>query len=224
MIQLFENFEMIINVMALIILIICVWKGYKDGFALSLYDLVSFVLILFIAYSVAISLASVLPLVPRSVLTQLTIANNELLDMMINVALFYLINLLVWFLIVFIGLKVLSLLLRQVLKAFKNIPLLGKCNQYLGVFFGIIKTYLLILLMGWVFSLPVFTNGTAMVNASVIAPINNISKEVFTSLNKAYDLSSIIKKSSESMSEFAQLSQEQIDQLIQEAANLFVEE
>lgn len=224
MIQLFENFEMIINVMALIILIICVWKGYKDGFALSLYDLVSFVLILFIAYSVAISLASVLPLVPQSVLTQLTIANNELLDMMINVALFYLINLLVWFLIVFIGLKVLSLLLRQVLKAFKNIPLLGKCNQYLGVFFGIIKTYLLILLMGWVFSLPVFTNGTAMVNASVIAPINNISKEVFTSLNKAYDLSSIIKKSSESMSEFAQLSQEQIDQLIQEAANLFVEE
>ncbi len=224
MIQLFENFEMIINVMALIILIICVWKGYKDGFALSLYDLVSFVLILFIAYSVAISLASVLPLVPQSVLTQLTIANNELLDMMINVALFYLINLLVWFLILFIGLKVLSLLLRQVLKAFKNIPLLGKCNQYLGVFFGIIKTYLLILLMGWVFSLPVFTNGTAMVNASVIAPINNISKEVFTSLNKAYDLSSIIKKSSESMSEFAQLSQEQIDQLIQEAANLFVEE
>lgn len=224
MIQLFENFEMIINVMALIILIICVWKGYKDGFALSLYDLVSFVLILFIAYSVAISLASVLPLVPQSVLTQLTIANNELLDMMINVALFYLINLLVWFLILFIGLKVLSLLLRQVLKAFKNIPLLGKCNQYLGVFFGIIKTYLLILLMGWVFSLPVFTNGTAMVNASVIAPINNISKEVFTSLNKAYDLSSIIKKSSESMSEFAQLSQDQIDQLIQEAANLFVEE
>lgn len=224
MIQLFENFEMIINVMALIILIICVWKGYKDGFALSLYDLVSFVLILFIAYSVAISLASVLPLVPQSVLTQLTIANNELLDMMINFALFYLINLLVWFLILFIGLKVLSLLLRQVLKAFKNIPLLGKCNQYLGVFFGIIKTYLLILLMGWVFSLPVFTNGTAMVNASVIAPINNISKEVFTSLNKAYDLSSIIKKSSESMSEFAQLSQEQIDQLIQEAANLFVEE
>ena len=224
MIQLFANFEMIINVMALIILIICVWKGYKDGVALSLYDLVSFVLILFIAYSVAISLASVLPLVPQSVLTQLTIANNELLDMMINVALFYLINLLVWFLILFIGLKVLSLLLRQVLKAFKNIPLLGKCNQYLGVFFGIIKTYLLILLMGWVFSLPVFTNGTAMVNASVIAPINNISKEVFTSLNKAYDLSSIIKKSSESMSEFAQLSQEQIDQLIQEAANLFVEE
>lgn len=224
MIQLFANFEMVINVMALIILIICVWKGYKDGFALSLYDLVSFVLILFIAYSVAISLASVLPLVPQSVLTQLTIANNELLDMMINVALFYLINLLVWFLILFIGLKVLSLLLRQVLKAFKNIPLLGKCNQYLGVFFGIIKTYLLILLMGWVFSLPVFTNGTAKVNASVIAPINNISKEVFTSLNKAYDLSSIIKKSSESMSEFAQLSQEQIDQLIQEAVNLFVEE
>ena len=219
MIDLFSGFEMVINIGAIVILAICLFGGFKDGFVLSLFDLVSFIIVIFVAYSASGTMATIFPLVPESLLGVLSLTNDPMLDAMINTVIHYLINLLVWFIILMLVLKLLTFFIRPFLKSFKKLPILGKFNSLFGGVIGLVKAYLLVLLMGWVISLPVFSNGTSMVENSVIAPINTISKEVFTSLNQAYDISGIIKDASQGISEFAELSQEQIDQLIIDAAN-----
>lgn len=149
-----------VNIGLLVLLVLLMVAGFVRGFLLSLIDLVGTFVMLLIAYFVSPILAT-----NFAIITDLQIdVGAEALSLLITER----INELFWFVVVFIIGMIVILFLKPVVKVVCSIPLIKQINQVLGLILGAVKGYILALILIFVLSTPLVTNGREVVENTVL--------------------------------------------------------
>lgn len=156
-----------VNIGLLVLLVLLMVAGFVRGFLLSLIDLVGTFVMLLIAYFVSPILAT-----NFAIITDLQIdVGAEALSLLITER----INELFWFVVVFIIGMIVILFLKPVVKVVCSIPLIKQINQVLGLILGAVKGYILALILIFVLSTPLVTNGREVVENTVLIHLEESS-------------------------------------------------
>ena len=151
-----------INLILLVLYLIGIIVGYKNGLILQIIDLLFNVVALFIAYFVSPILAAHFPLVKLDeVYTALNI--NALIDMLIYIV------------IVFIILKIIYLIIKPLFAFVSKIPLLGFINRIGGALMGVVNATIIVLLFCMLLNMPVFKNGNEIKNGTYLKVVDSLS-------------------------------------------------
>ncbi len=151
-----------INLLLLVLYLIGLIIGYKNGLLLQIIDLLFNIIALFIAYFISPILASHFPLVKLDeVYTALNI--NTLIDMLIYIV------------IVFILLKIVYTLIKPLFVSVSKIPLLGLVNRIGGALMGIINSTIIVLLFCMLLNTPIFKNGSEIKNGTYLKVVDSLS-------------------------------------------------
>ena len=208
-------FSVVVTIIALVMIIFSVIKGFKDGLVLSIYDLFSLLISLYIAYICSGTLAVDLAIIPDNVTNGITIVPNEIFNEMITLVINYFINWIVWFIILSIALRIILHFIRKIFKGIDKIPVVKTINEYAGGIFGLIKSIIMILIMGYVLSLPIITNGVQIRQQSLIEPLVELSRTSFSFIDESLDISETLNALATGLTDFSELSASQLDTLIQ---------
>ena len=157
-----SSYFIYINLVLLVLYLIGLIVGFKNGLILQIVDLLFNVIALFIAYFVSPILAAHFPLVKLDeVYTALNL--NTLIDMLIYIV------------IVFVILKILYLIIKPLFASVSKIPLLGFINRIGGALMGIVNATIIVLLFCMLLNTPIFKNGNEIKNGTYLKVVDNLS-------------------------------------------------
>jgi len=169
-----SNLFLYINIFIAILYLFLIIIGYKKGF---IYELVS---LAYTAISVMISwfLAPVLGKLYPIVKLSNTNIEAQLVSKFVNID--AILNTILYFIIVFVILRIFYIVLSFLLKGMNKIPVIGKFNQILGGLMGIVNATIISLVLSFLLSLPVFKNGEEVRKNTVFKYITKYSDKLVT--------------------------------------------
>lgn len=151
---------MYINIGIVVFVILLLWSGYKQGFLMKLVSVLGFVVTGLLAWWISQPLSRILALYPKgNVPLQGTIVESFLYENM---------NRLLIFVVLFVLLNVVILLLKPMIKAISDIPVVSTINKVLGLGLGGIQAVLMLFLVSLLLRLPMVPNGTAIVESTFL--------------------------------------------------------
>ena len=167
-----QNVFIFISLFIIALYIVMMIIGYNKGFLYELISLVYTGLSLGIAWLISPVLAEQFPLLNAEKLGDKfkLIVSLFPVEKVLNIA--------VYFLIVFLVLKLFYLFISMILKSLNKLPVIGKMNQVLGALSGIINATIITLAISMLFTLPIFKNGKEVREGTILKYINKYSNEV----------------------------------------------
>jgi len=167
---------MYINIFIGFLYLALVIIGFIKGFIYEVVSLIYTALALVAAYFASPVLASLFPII------DITKFNDDLKLVEKFVDLNPLINTIIYFLLIFIFLKVVYIILSIALKAFNKIPVLGTLNKFLGALFGVLNATLITLAISMLLTLPLFSNGKQVKENTVLKYVDTYSTKAINYL------------------------------------------
>ena len=104
------------------------------------------------------------------------------------------INTIFWFIIIVVGLMILSLFFKPVLKGIGKIPIIKTVNRILGLLLAGLKAAVVLILVTLLLNSGFFTNGKALVNESYLGQLSPITQSVVDSISAKFDPSGLVGK------------------------------
>jgi len=151
-----------------------IYAGYKKGFLAGVLNLVYTILSIIIAWFLSPVFASMFPIIKEN--------NAGIINAIVNVN--EIINSAIYFIIIFLLLRLIHFFLMIILKSFNNLPIIGSINKVLGSFIGFINASIVVLALSLLFTLPIFKNSKDIINNTLFKYSNNLTKyitnEIFT--------------------------------------------
>lgn len=169
-----SDYFIFINILIAIIYIVFIFIGYSKGF---LYELISLFYSLIsglVSWFLSPVLANVYPIIQIDNLN----SETELLSKFIDLS--TILNTLIYFILIFLILKLLYILIALILKGMNSVPVIGKFNQILGIFAGIFNATLITLCLSMLLTLPIFKNGDEIKNGTIFKYVSEYSDKVLT--------------------------------------------
>lgn len=163
------------NGILLIWLLFEIYRGYKRGLLLQLVDLASSVVAAFTAWLIAPSFQKIYAFVAVDGNGYVTI--NQLIGQHINR--------LIWFVILFIIIRLLLLLVMPVATLISKMPLIKQVNSAVGGVFSVVFFMLKLLLVIFVLSTPIIKNGQAVVANTWLKYVEPITQPVMAKINES---------------------------------------
>ena len=157
-----------ISIFIVVLYLVFMIIGYTKGFLYELMSLGYTALSVIIAWAISPTLANLYPIVNLE-----NISDNNLLLKTININ--PIINTVIYFIIVFLLLKLFYIVLSLILKGMNKIPVVGKLNQILGLFAGIFNATIVTLALTMLLSLPIIKNGKEVKENTILMFINKYS-------------------------------------------------
>ncbi len=160
MIRINENFVFLINLLLIVFIVIMFYAGWKKGFIRSVLDLIDDVVSAWIAWLLCPIAGDMLMIWPQSwnplASTGMAIASRDFLNQVL------------WFFIFFVLMRILFVVLDQVVIKVQEVGGIKQVSQILGGLMGIVASAFWICILSVVLSLPVFANGSEIVQDSAI--------------------------------------------------------
>lgn len=200
MINLNESMIMPMNGIALAICIALMILGYKKGFARSVLSLIGSIFAFYAAWLLSDPLSRHITLYQTD--------QNDIASVLFSTFGSYFINRILWFLICFALLRIIVFLLDKVLKGLHEIPGLHMIGGISGAILGAVETVIWLLVLCVMLETPFFSNGSLIVNQSVLGIVRDKTSEVFTSFATPVIGSDMFSQMKESVE---QISEEQVD-------------
>jgi uncharacterized membrane protein required for colicin V production len=170
-----ENIVTFINIVLITLAIVLALIGYFRGFVSQAYDLVIMGLGLFLGLLISPSLASNLSLVPSSVnFNDIPFVGSGLVFMIDRIL--WTIILVIIFLI--IGFIFKGLLIKKVL-GYKKKVLVDRIG---GAVVALVPVFVLGFVIALTLSAPIFSNGSTLLNASVLSPLTSATSGIISDL------------------------------------------
>lgn len=165
---------LVVNVIIILIAILCAYIGYREGLVSAIINLVGSIAAIYVAWLIAPILSGFVNIVPRSLAP---LQDNTLMAS----AAYQFVNEAAWFIIAFIILKIIVFLLSMIAKDIHKIPGFHLISGITGAIFETALAIVWVLVICVVLSLPIFTNGTDVINNTWLGDIRsfvgNISEE-----------------------------------------------
>lgn len=180
-----DEWMIVVNAIIVALFFVSLFWGYKKGLLVLLVDLISTLVALLVASLFASPFAKVFPLF--SVVKSET---NGAVQVWMNQHF----NLLVWFVIVFLAVKVILLLIKPIINLFTKIPGVKQINSISGMIFSVFYFYLQMVLVCFILTFPFFTNGHYVIENSWLSPIMSTAESVFSFIEEPLENNVIFQK------------------------------
>ena len=166
-----QNSFIYISLFIIAIYLLMCYFAYKKGFLYELVSLFYTLLSLLLAWFAAPVFSKQFPLIDLNIINE----SYGLLDKFFNFS--SILNTIIYFIIIFLLLKLLYIFMELILKSFNKIPVLGKLNQLLGIFLGLFNATIIALALCMLLRLPVFANGKEVIDKTVLRYIRDYSDQ-----------------------------------------------
>lgn len=163
---------MIVNIIIIVILLISIGSGYKQGFLWKLISLLGFFLVGILSWWLSSILSPMIHLYPSD---QIPLAGTFLEGMLYNN-----LNRIVVFVLLFIVLEIILLVLKPMVKILGSLPVVSTLNKLCGAVLGFVQAILLMTLACLVLRLPFWENGNEIVNTSLLRYSEPICEQLIT--------------------------------------------
>ena len=183
-----NSYFIYINIFIGLIYLFFILIGYKKGFLFELVSLVYTAASAAIAWFLAPVFAGMFPIVILSN----TNTEAELISKLVNIDAIS--NTVIYFVLVFLLLKLFYLFIAFVLKGMNKLPVIGKFNKILGGIFGIINATIVTIMLSMLLNLPIIENGTEIKKNTFFKYINEYSNIALNYIVENVDLDSIKAK------------------------------
>ena len=152
----------IIDMLVVAIFLFCVVRAFRNGFV---YELINFI---FLGISILAGwfLSPILAI--KASLFNIELDNELAAKLIDSNNISIVINTVVWFIIIVLVLNLLFVLIKPVFKALTKVPVLGSINKLLGGILGLIRAFIICLLLSVLITLPVIKNGKDIKNNSIL--------------------------------------------------------
>ena len=165
---------LIINIAVILIFLITILVGYKNGFLYGVLNIVAFFASAFIAWVVGPVLAERIPLY-----------NN--FNSLSEVVIYTLANFVLWILIVFIIVRIVLYVIMKATKLVSKLPLIGSFNKILGALLGVVVGFFYTILLATLIASPLFDNGQEVIDNTLLKPLSDISDKLIVKLGDMID-------------------------------------
>lgn len=183
-----SNYFIFINIFIVIIYLVFIFIGYSKGFLYELISLIYSLISCLVSWFLAPIMASVYPIIRIDNLNSETEILNKFIDLN------KILNTLIYFLVIFLLLKLLYILIAFISKGMNSVPVIGKFNKILGIFAGIFNATLITLCLSMLLTLPIFKNGTEIKDNTIFKYISEYSDSVLTYIVDNMNLDNIKKQ------------------------------
>lgn len=165
-----HNFNHIINIALVVLLIIFLVYGYKKGFVSQVLTFLGLGVALFIAWLLYRPFGLMFAITPRSIVPfQMSVLGDF----------FYTkINSFVWFIIITLIAFIIIKLLKPIVEALSKAPVIRFFDGLAGMLLSFIFYALIVIGSIFVLSLPVFSNGQEMIERSGLKYVEHITGEI----------------------------------------------
>lgn len=180
-----NEYFLYINIGIIVIYLLFIFVGYKKGFLFEVVSLIYTAVSCLIAWFISPVLGSVYPILKLDNLN----SDAELLSKFVNLEAIS--NTVIYFVIVFLVLKLIYLVIALLLKSLNKIPVIGKFNQILGAIAGVINATIVILVVSTLLNLPIFENGKQIKEETYFGYVNEYSKTGLSYILDNVDLSHV---------------------------------
>ena len=167
-----SNLYIYIDLFIALIFVVFIIIGYKKGFLLSLLSLFYSFLAVIASWFLSPVFAKMYPLVKLENLDEKAQILAKLVD--IN----NILNNAIYFVLIFLVLKLFYFVLGLILKKMNKIPVIGKFNQILGAICGILNAIIVTIVLSLLFTLPIIKNGKSVINGTVFKYVNKCSEKI----------------------------------------------
>lgn len=164
------NQIMLLNIGVLLLIALFIFSGYKNGFLLKVIGCVSYLVIIFVSWFLSPALAGMVQIYPLEL--------TPFAGTFIQPFFYQTLNRITIFFLVFIALCIIVSLVKPLFKGLGKIPILSQINTILGVVFGFLQALIACMVITLIFHTPIFTNGTQVIEKSVLKPIDQINEKV----------------------------------------------
>lgn len=152
-----------LNAVLVVFLIFMIFRGYKKGMLLQVVGLVSTFVSLVIAWIFADVFVGVYRFVSydgTSITKVDTFLSTEA-------------NKLIWFLILFILIRILMMVLTPIAALISKLPLIKQVNSVLGGLFSVVSFFIYTILIVYFLTLPIVKNGQTIIDNTFLEPIQS---------------------------------------------------
>ena len=174
-----KEFFIYINIFIFALYLVFIFIGYKKGFLYELISLIYTALALGVSWFLSPVLASVFPIID---LGKLTGGQYQMLSDMLNLN--SIVNIVIYFLLIFLLLKLVYVFISLLLKSMNKFPVIGHFNQILGAVFGFINATIVVLSLSMLCSLPIIKNGEEIREGTVLKLISTYSDKALNYVMK----------------------------------------
>ncbi len=168
-----------VDFIIIVLFILTLLSGYKQGLLLQLLNLISVVVALFIAWLFAPILANTFTIVPASLIP---FENEFMVDILLAQ-----VNEIACFALIFILLSLLLLLLKPIVKAIGKLPIIKSFNKLFGLIFSIAIFAVNIVVATFILSTPIFQNGNELIESSLLKDIREYTLESYDIIKEPLD-------------------------------------
>lgn len=176
----------ILNIVIVLILALFAYSGYRQGFLLKVLGCIGFVVVGFVAWFLSSPFGKLFHLFP----TDMTPMKGTLIE-----PIFYeSINRMVVFVVLFVILGIFVCFLRPLLKAVGKLPVIKEVNKVLGILVGFLQGWIVLMIVTFSFTTPLFANGASVIERSFLKPVEGITaKALFFADDTLEELKSVQK-------------------------------
>ncbi len=176
----------ILNLAVVAVLLLFEYSGYRQGFLLKLFGILGFAVCALLAWLLSSPFAKLLRIYPQDMTPMANTIAGPLFYEAINRA--------IVFLVLFVILSIAVLFLKPILKGLGKLPLIQEVNTLLGAGVGALQGVVFVMIASFVFSTPLFANGTKVIDESFLKPMNAIGEAfLFFANDSIEELKSIQK-------------------------------
>ncbi|MDI9540482.1 MAG: CvpA family protein [Bacillota bacterium] len=181
-----SNSVLFINVGVILFLVISIVLGYKRGFLWQVIKTIGILAVLLLSWILAPGFADLIKIFPKK---YAPFQETPLADVFYDK-----INVLVWFVIIFIiGLIVIAII-KPLFKVVLEFPIIKQFNSLLGAFFALIPAFIIVIIMTFLLNTAIFTNGKDIVDNSVLKYTDTVTEKITSILSKSFQENVAIQK------------------------------
>ena len=169
-----------INIGLIALFVILIVFGFMKGFLRGLFSLLFTVGSILVAWFLSPVLASLFPLIKFTTPQPIEVSP--------------VVNTMLYFVIVFIVIRLVFCLINPLLKNIKNIPVFGFLDQLLGAFFGFVNATIVSMFLAMLLTLPLFTNGSVVREKTFFRFVDKLAYDAFDYLNTHINFDYFVKK------------------------------
>lgn len=187
-----ESWVPILNVIVCVLFVVCFVRGWRHGLIRMLLSLVSMIASLYLAWVLSPNLGKTVSLWPKNM--------TPMQDTLFASNVYEVINHIAWFFVLFIVLRIVFFVLDKISKGMMHVPVLKEFMGILGGVLGILEAVIWSVLLTFLLSLPIYTNGAEIAQKSFLGTIENGCSVVlsdFKPFKDTKDLLELISDASE---------------------------
>ncbi|MGI6581224.1 MAG: CvpA family protein [Erysipelotrichaceae bacterium] len=181
-----SNSVLFINIGVIAFLVISMIIGYIRGFLWQVIKTIGILAVILLSWILAPGFSDLIKIFPKKY--------APFQDTVLADVFYEKINVLVWFVIIFIVGVIIIAIIKPLFKVVLEFPIIKQFNSLLGAVFALIPSFMIVILITFLLNTAIFTNGKDIIDNSILKYTDTITEKITSILSKSFKENVAIQK------------------------------